>query len=331
MVLDKPAPAEESPLVLRDVPRPEIKCNQVLIRVSVCGACRTDLHTVEGELDLPRLPLIPGHQVVGTVESAGPCATAFASGDRVGVAWLGETCGHCRFCSTGRENLCGNARFTGLHFDGGYAEFVSASASYVYRIPESFNDEQAAPLLCAGIVGYRALKRSGIRPGERLGIYGFGASAHVVMQVARHWGCKIYVCSRGEVHRDLARSMGAAWVGEEDERPPIPLDAAVIFAPAGNLVLPALEALDKGGRLSLAGITMSEVPTLSYERHLFYEKNITSTTSNTRADGRELLSLATEIPIRTEVTTYPLEEANRVLLAIKDSEVRGAAVLRISE
>jgi alcohol dehydrogenase, propanol-preferring len=331
MVLERPAPAETEPLALRDMPRPEAKGCNVLVRVSVCGACRTDLHTVEGELDLPHLPLIPGHQVVGTVEAVGSCAGGLAPGDRVGLAWLGHTCGHCRFCTTGRENLCGSAKFTGLHHDGGYAEFVSASAAYVYRIPDGFGDEQAAPLLCAGIVGYRALKRSGIRPGGRLGIYGFGASAHVVMQVARHWGCKVYVCSRGAVHRDLARSMGAAWVGEEDERPPIPLDAAIIFAPAGNLVLPALEALDKGGRLSLAGITMSEIPTLSYERHLFHEKTVTSTTANTRQDGRELLALAAEIPIRTEVTTYPLEQANRVLLAIKDSEVRGAAVLRVSE
>ena len=311
------------------MPRPEAGPGHVLIRVSVCGACRTDLHTVEGEIALPRLPIVPGHQVVGSVEACGPAAAGFAPGDRVGVAWLRETCGHCRFCTSGRENLCGDARFTGLHYDGGYAEFVSAPAAYIYRIPEGFADEQAAPLLCAGIVGYRALKRSGIQPGERLGIYGFGASAHVVMQVARHWGCKVYVCSRGEVHRDLAHSMGAAWVGDEADRPPVPLAAAVIFAPAGNLVLPALEALDKGGCLSLAGITMSDIPTLSYERHLFYEKTITSTTANTREDGRELLALAAEIPIRTEVTAYPLEEANRVLLAIKRSEVRGAAVLRV--
>ncbi len=321
MVLEKPGRAESAPLALREVPRPEAGPGRILVRVSVCGACRTDLHTVEGELHLPRTPIIPGHQVVGTVEACGPGVAGFAPGDRVGVAWLHETCGRCRFCTNGRENLCPDARFTGLHHDGGYAEYLTAAADYVYRIPEGFADEQAAPLLCAGIVGYRSLKRSGIRPGGRLGIYGFGASAHVVMQVAQHWGCEVYVCSRGEVHRDLARRLGAAWVGEEADPPPAPLDAAVIFAPAGNLVLPALEALDKGGTLSLAGITLSDIPSLSYERHLFYEKTITSTTANTRQDGRELLDLAARIPIRTEVTVFPLEEANRG--AAGDQELRG--------
>jgi alcohol dehydrogenase, propanol-preferring len=329
MIFFKPAPAETAPLALREVPRPEAGPGRVLIRVSVCGACHTDLHAVEGDLALPRLPLIPGHQVVGTVEACGPGVTAFAPGDRVGVAWLHETCGHCRFCTTGRENLCGDAHFTGLHYDGGFAEYLTAPADFIYRMPEAFPDEQAAPLLCAGIVGYRSLVRSGIRPGGRLGIYGFGASAHVIMQVARYWGCEVYVCSRGEVHRDLARSLGAAWVGGEADRPPVPLDSAVIFAPAGNLVLPALEALDKGGTLSLAGIHMSDIPVMNYERHLFNEKTVTSTTANTRQDGRELLDLAARIPIRSEVTVYPLEEANRALVAIKRSEVRGAAVIRV--
>jgi alcohol dehydrogenase, propanol-preferring len=331
MIFSTPSPAETAPLALREVPRPEAGPGRVLIRVSVCGACHTDLHTVEGDLALPRLPLIPGHQVVGTVEACGSGVTAFAPGDRVGVAWLHETCGHCRFCTTGRENLCGDARFTGLHTDGGFAEYLTAPADYIYRMPEAFPDEQAAPLLCAGIVGYRSLVRSGIRPGGRLGIYGFGASAHVIMQVARFWGCEVYVCSRGEVHRDLARALGAAWVGGEADRPPVPLDSAVIFAPAGNLVLPALEALDKGGTLSLAGIHMSDVPTMNYARHLFNEKTVTSTTANTRQDGRELLDLAARIPIRSEVTVYPLEEANRALVAIKRSEVRGAAVIRVRE
>jgi alcohol dehydrogenase, propanol-preferring len=330
MVLDHPAPAESKPLALRDVPKPSPGAGQVLVRVSVCGACHTDLHTVEGELELPRLPVIPGHQVIGTVEACGPGVVDYRPGDRVGVAWLHETCGRCRFCREGRENLCGEARFTGLHVDGGYAEYLTAPADFIYRLPTGFPDEQAAPLLCAGIVGYRALKRSGIQPGGRLGIYGFGASAHVVMQVARHWGCEVYVCSRGEVHRDLARRMGAAWVGEEAERPPEPLDGAVIFAPAGNLVPPALEGLGKGGTLSLAGITMSDLPAMTYAEHLFNEKTVTSTTANTRQDGHELLELATRIPIRTEVTTYPLEEANRVIEMIKRSQVRGAAVLRVS-
>jgi len=329
MVLDRPAPIEAHPLTAREVPRPEPGPDQVLLRVSVCGVCRTDLHTVEADFPLPRTPIIPGHQVVGTVEAVGPGVTEPARGDRVGVAWLHETCGGCRFCRTGRENLCPDARFTGLHADGGYAEFMTVPASFAYPVPAGFTDAQAAPLLCAGIIGYRALVRSEVRPGGRLGLYGFGASAHVAIQVARHWGCRVYVFTRDPGHQDLARRLGAAWVGAAPDAPPEPLDASVIFAPAGDLVPHALEGLDKGGTLALAGIHLTDIPSLTYEEHVFYEKTLTSVTAATRVDGRELLQLADQVPIRTEVQTFDLADANRVLERVKASQISGAAVLRI--
>lgn len=330
MVLETPGPIETSPLALRDVPTPQPAAGEIRVRVAVCGVCRTDLHTVEADFPLPRTPVIPGHQVVGTVETCGEGVTEPAVGDRVGVAWLHETCGTCRFCTTGRENLCDNARFTGLHADGGYAEYLTVPAAFAYPIPDGFPDDQAAPLLCAGIIGYRALKRSAIRPGGRLGLYGFGASAHVAIQVARHWGCKVYVLTRSGGHRDLARRLGAAWVGGATARPPEPLDASVIFAPAGDLVPPALEALDKAGTVALAGIHVSDIPSLDYDRHLFQEKVLTSVTAATRQDGLELMDLAAAIPIRTETATFHLEEANEVLAKVKRSEISGAAVLQLA-
>jgi len=330
MVLDAPAPVESEPLALRDVPAPRPAAGEVLVRVAVCGVCHTDLHTVEGDLPLRRRPVIPGHQVVGTVAARGEGVAEPAEGARVGVAWLRETCGRCRFCRQGRENLCPDARFTGLDADGGYAEHVVAPAAFVYAVPAGFADEQAAPLLCAGIIGYRALVRSGIRPGGRLGLYGFGASAHVTIQVARHWGCEVCVFSRDPAHLALARDLGAAWTGTAADRPPQPLDAAILFAPAGALVPPALEALDAGGTLALAGIHMSDIPPLAYDRHLYRERTLTSVTAATREDGRALLDLAARIPLRTETQTFPLTEANGVLGMVKRSEVRGAAVLRVA-
>jgi len=339
IILASQAPIESRPLAMADVATPTPAEGEVLIRVHVCGVCRTDLHTVEGDLALHRRPIIPGHQIVGTVEACGPGVRGIEIGRRVGAAWLHDTCGQCGSCAGGRENLCRKARFTGLDFDGGYAEFATARADYIYALPDGCPDEQAAPLLCAGIIGYRALKRSGISParpgsrksGGRLGLYGFGASAHVTIQVAKFWGCKVYVSSRGEAHRQLARDLGADWVGDEAARPPEPLDAAILFAPAGELVLPAMEALDDGGTLAVAGIHLSDIPAMNYQRHLFRERTLTSVTANTREDGRELLALAAQIPIRTQVSIFPLDQANEALLAVKQSTMRGAGVLRIGE
>jgi alcohol dehydrogenase, propanol-preferring len=330
MILKSQAPIEQRPLVAADVARPEPGDGEVLIRVRACGVCRTDLHTVEGDLPLHRSPVIPGHQVVGTVESCGRGVSGVEVGRRVGVAWLHDTCGRCGCCTTGRENLCRDARFTGLDFDGGYAEFTTARADFVYALPDAFPDEQAAPLLCSGIIGYRALRRSGVRPGGRLGIYGFGASAHVTIQVARFWGCSVYVSTRGEVHRQLARDLGAAWVGDESAQPPVRLDGAILFAPAGNLVLPAMEALEDGAALAVAGIYLSDIPAMNYEKHLFRERTLTSVTANTRQDGRELLALAAQIPIRTEVSLFPLAQANEALAMVKNSTMRGSGVLKIT-
>ncbi len=330
-VLENQAPIEQGPLVLRDVPAPEPEAGQVCVRVNVCGVCHTDLHEAEGDLELPRRPVIPGHQAVGRVDAVGEGVTDLAAGDRVGVAWLYETCGQCRFCRRGDENLCPDARFTGFHTDGGFAEYLVVPASFAYPVPKAFPDEQAAPLLCAGIIGYRALRRSRVEPGGRLGLYGFGASAHVTIQVARHWDCEVYVFTRSPEHKAHARKLGAAWVGEVPETPPERLDGSVIFAPAGKLVPPALEVLDKGGTLALAGIHMSDVPPLVYQDHLYHEKTLTSVAAATRDDGRELMHLAAEVPIRTDVETFPLEEANEALRRLKESAISGAGVLRIAE
>jgi len=329
-LLEKPQPIERAPLRAANVPKPTARLGELLIRVTACGLCHTDLHTVEGDIALPRTPIIPGHQVVGIVESLGQGVTGPAVGRRVGVAWLHQTCGKCRFCTTGRENLCPDARFTGLDADGGYAEYMTAVADFTYPIPEGFPDEQAAPLLCAGIIGFRALRQSRVQPGERLGLFGFGASAHVTIQVARHWGCPVYVFTRSPRHQALARRLGAAWVGKVPDRPPVRLDAAINFAPSGELVPPALENLAPGGTLALAGIHMTDTPPLDYQKHLYREKSLVSVTAATRQDGRDLLALAAEIPIRTEVQVFPFEEANRALEMLKRSEISGATVLRIS-
>jgi propanol-preferring alcohol dehydrogenase len=327
MILEKPAPVSTNPLREVELDCPVPGPGEILIRVKACGVCRTDLHTIEGELDLPRLPIIPGHQVVGEVASSGPGATLFNEGDRVGAAWLNETCGVCRYCRSGNENLCENARFTGLHVNGGYAQMAAVPEAFAYPLPDDFPDQQAAPLLCAGIIGYRAIKLSSIKPGQRLGLYGFGASAHVTIQVARYWGCEVYVVSRAASHLALAEELGAVWTGGSKESPPVKLDASIIFAPAGEIVPPALEALEKGGTLVNAGIYMSPIPSLDYEKHLFYEKVIRSVTANTREDGRELMSLAARIPIHTKVKPYPLSSANRALNDLKEDRMNGSGVL----
>jgi propanol-preferring alcohol dehydrogenase len=327
MILHDIAPVESSPLRCEELPDPVPGPGEVRLKVSCCAVCRTDLHVIEGELPRGRLPIIPGHQVVGTVDAVGPDCRSMREGTRVGVAWLRHTCGTCEFCRHGRENLCVSPRFTGYHEHGGYAEYALVPEDFAYIIPEEFDDVSAAPLLCAGIIGYRALERSQLQPGEKLALYGFGSSAHVVLQIALHRGCEVYVVTRGENHRELARQMGAAWVGERAEDMPVLADSAIIFAPAGELVPPALEKLQKGGTLALAGIYMSDVPAMDYEHHLFYEKNIHSVTANTRQDGRELLAEAARIPLRPHVTTCPLVDANRALQDLKADRIAGTGVL----
>ncbi len=330
MTLSAPALVETEPLRYVERPAPRPGPGEVRVRIEVCGVCRTDLHVVEGDLPVRREGVVPGHEVVGRVDVLGAGVTSLSVGDRVGVAWLHRSCGACRFCERGSENLCLSPCFTGWDVDGGYAHFAVAPAEFVHRLPESMDAVQAAPLLCAGIIGYRAYARSGVRPGGRLGLYGFGGSAHIVIQIAVHHGCEVMVFSRGGEHRDLAHELGAVWVGDSREAPPRPLDAAILFAPVGELVPPALEALDRGGVLAIAGIHLSDVPPLDYQRHLFQEREIRSVTANTRQDARALLALAESIPIRTHTREYPLSEANRALLDLKDDRVRGAAVLRVS-
>ena len=330
MVLEKQAPAEENPLQLRDVPLPAPGAGEVRVRVRACGICRTDLHTVEGDVPLPRSPLIPGHQVVGVVDALGAGVKTFREGDRVGVTWVYSTCGECAYCKKGLENLCDRARFTGYNAHGGYAEAMIVSESFAYALPAGFSDLQAAPLLCAGIVGFRSFRLSGAQPGERVGLYGFGASAHIILQVARHMGCEVYVFTRTPVHQQLAREMGAAWVGDAKDTPPAQLDAAVIFAPAGSLVLEALRVLRKGGTVSLADLTMSPIPQIDYDKLLYHERIIRSVANATRQDARDFLELAGEIPIRSEIQTFRLEEANQALQSLKASKIRGAGVLQIS-
>jgi propanol-preferring alcohol dehydrogenase len=327
MVLEFPAPISTNPLHLMELPPRLPGPGEMVVKVNFCGVCHTDLHIVEGELPLARLPLIPGHQIVGQVLELGPRTGRFQVGERVGLAWLQWACGQCHFCQTGRENLCDKAQFTGFHRDGGYAQMVVAPAGFAYRLPANFPDLAAAPLLCAGIIGYRALKLSAIKPGGRLGLYGFGGSAHIAIQVARHWNCEVFVFTRSPGHQELARELGAAWVGQAQDTPPAPQDSAVIFAPAGNLVPEALRALNKGGTLALAGIYMSQIPALDYDKHLYYEKTIRSVTASTRQDGEELLQLAAKIPIRTETQEFPLAEANRALQLLKAGKINGAAVL----
>ncbi|MEW6253441.1 MAG: zinc-dependent alcohol dehydrogenase family protein, partial [Planctomycetota bacterium] len=326
MVLDEIAPIAAAPLRQRDVPIPQPGPGEVRLRVSCCAVCRTDLHVIEGELPRAKLPITPGHQIVGTVDALGPGAQRFAPGQRVGVAWLRYTCGSCRYCRAGRENLCSAPRFTGYHADGGYAEYALVPEDFAYAIPPAFSDTDAAPLLCAGIIGYRALRRANVPPGGTLALYGFGSSAHVVLQIARHRGCQVYVVSRAAAHVELARSLGAVWADTEPTGMPIRTDSAIIFAPAGSLVPIALEHLEKGGTLALAGIYMTPVPGLDYERHLFEERDVRSVTANTRADGRELLAEAAEIPIRPHVTTYPLTDANRALQDLKSDRLSGTGV-----
>jgi propanol-preferring alcohol dehydrogenase len=327
MVLNHTGDVSGSPLQLLDCPVPVPEAGQILVKIHVCGVCRTDLHVAEGELPDIRLPLIPGHEAVGRVARLGPGVTEVNEGDRVGIAWLQGTCEHCEFCTSGRENLCAKARFTGYQVDGGYAEYAVVPARFAYPIPPVFSDDEAAPLLCAGIIGYRALRLSGIKSGQCLGLYGFGASAHIAIQIARYRGCQVYVSSLKTEHQDLARQLGAVWVGGASDMPPDRLHGSIIFAPAGELVPPALRALERGGTLALAGIHMSPIPSLDYDREVFGERVIRSVTANTRQDGLDLLREAAAIPIKPHTVRFPLEEANRALQALKAGAFQGAAVL----
>jgi len=327
MVLERIDRIETGPLRLRELPLPEPPEGYLRVQVRCCAICRTDLHVIEGELPQAKLPLVPGHQVVGVVDAVGPECRQFRLGDRVGIAWLRQTCGQCEFCRAGKENLCEAAQFTGYHADGGYAEYALVREDFAYRIPEVFSDQEAAPLLCAGIIGYRAFRRAQVPEGGRLALYGFGSSAHVVLQLAQARGCEVFVVSRGEKHRQLARRMGADWVGESAEQLPCKVQSAIIFAPAGELVLPALVGLQKGGVLALAGIYMTPIPQMEYQRHVFYERDIRSVTSNTREDGQELLAEAARIPIRPHTTVYPLADANRALQDLKADRIAGTGIL----
>jgi propanol-preferring alcohol dehydrogenase len=326
----KPAPIDDGPLTLVERPVPEPGPGEVRVKVSVCGVCRTDLHLAEGDLQPKRSSVVPGHEVVGVVDASGDGAVRFELGERVGIAWLRSTCGTCRFCLRGDENLCMEPRFTGWDDDGGYAEYAVVDERYAYSLSDVFADEQAAPLLCAGIIGYRALRRAALPSGGRLGIYGFGASAHLAAQVARFEGARVHVLTRSPDAQRLALALGAESAGGVDDPPPQPLDAALLFAPAGDLVPVALAALDRGGTLAVAGIHLSDVPSLNYARHLFQERSLRSVTSNTRRDGEEFLAIAAAIPIEVTTTPFALDDAPDALRALAHDEVKGAAVLRVA-
>ena len=325
----QPGPMKSGPLVAAECPDPRAGPGEVLVRVRACGVCRTDLHLAEGDLAPRRPGVIPGHEVVGEVVACGPRAARFSPGDRVGVAWLGGTCGYCRFCLRGEENLCLSPVFTGWDRDGGYAELITVAEDFAYRLPPGFSDEETAPLLCAGIIGYRALCRAELPIGGRLGIYGFGGSAHLAAQIALYRGARVYVMTRSAEARSLALELGATFAGGAEEQPPDPLDSAILFAPAGGLVPVALRALDRGGTLAVAGIHLSDIPPLHYDTELFQERQLRSVTANTRADGEEFFRIAAEIPLRPTTVSYPFSAADQALLDLSEDRVTGAAVLRM--
>jgi propanol-preferring alcohol dehydrogenase len=328
MVLSSPAPIDRSPLAIETRKDPTPGDGELLVRIGACGVCRTDLQICEGDLEARVLPIVPGHQIVGRVEAVGPDVRGWRAGDRAGIGWLASACGHCAQCRAERENLCENARFTGWDRDGGYATHAVVRADFAFALPESLSDIDAAPLLCGGVIGYRSLKRSRIQPGGTLGLYGFGASALLAIQVARHWGCRVFVCTRSEAERERARALGAAWVGGYDDTPPAPLDAAVTFAPSGDVVVAALRATGPGGTVAINAIHLDRIPQFSYDL-LWLERNLVSVANYTRDDARELLALAAAIPVRTQVDAFPLAEANVALARLRRGEIRGAAVLQV--
>ncbi len=333
LVLDKPAPASDRPLTLREVDDPRPAAGEVLVEVSTCGVCRTDLHIVEGDLTPPSYPVIPGHEVVGRVTGVGKSVTTVKEGDRVGVAWVGRFDGTCEYCVSGRENLCEHPTFTGFDRPGGYAEKITAAAAYVHPIPDALGDDaHVAPLLCAGIIGYRSLKRSGIVPGNRVALIGFGGAAHIAIQIALAWGCEVFAISPGEDSLERARKMGAVWAGKPGTPLPEQVEHAVYFAPVGSEIRNTLAGLKRGGTLSMAGIHLDRFPELDYEKHLFQEKTVQSTTANTRTDARELLTLSARLGVTTDVQEFPMDEANDALAGLKEGKLTAqAAVLRIRD
>lgn len=328
MRLARTGAAEERLLAAAELPEPQPAAGQVLIDVEACGVCRTDLHIVEGEVRAP-LPVVPGHQAAGRIAAVGPGVTGLAAGDSVGVGWMASTCGACDFCATGRDNLCYRARFTGRDIDGGYAERTVADARFVYRLPEGLSAHAAAPLLCAGIIGYRSLRLAEMRRGARLGLVGFGASAHLAIQVALHEGCDVYAFTREDHHQRLARELGAVWAGQAQDDPGVRLDCAVIFAPAGELVPQTLAHMERGGIVAINAIHMSDIPAMAYDL-LYWERAVRSVANYTRRDAEEFLALAARIPVRAEVERFPLAAANEALLRVKRGAVHGAAVLEIA-
>lgn len=326
--LNQPGPIESGPLHLEDHPVPEVGAGEVLLRVRACGVCRTDLHIAEGEISPPELPRTPGHQVVGEVVQLGEGVEGLPVGARVGVPWLGWACGSCEACRRGEENLCRRARFTGFHDDGGFAEFMTTKADFALSLPQGLPDEVAAPLLCAGIIGYRSLRRAEVDPGETIALIGFGASAHLVLPVARFWGCKVYVFTRSENHRALARRIGADWVGGLGDQAPGSVDRAVLFAPSGSLVPPSLALLRPGGTLAINAVHLSPIPRLDY-RLIYEERSIRSVANATRQDGKEFLALAAELGLRPTIASYPLADAGQALADLKHSRVDAAAVLEV--
>jgi propanol-preferring alcohol dehydrogenase len=328
-ILDEPRPAAEGPLEVRVRELGDLADVDVEIEVTACAVCRTDLQLCEGDLAAHRLPLVPGHQVVGRVGAVGSRVEGVAIGDRVGVAWLAWACGVCRFCTTGRENLCERAEFTGWDRDGGYADRMRADHRFVTRLPERFADLDAAPLLCGGVIGYRALKVAGVEPAMRVGLFGFGASATIVIQVAVHWGCEVFVVTRSAAEQERARRLGAVWTGGYDDRPPAPLDAAITFAPVGDVVVDALRSIDRGGTVAINAIHLDHIPEFDYDL-LWHERTVRSVANVTRADIAGLLALAAEIPIVTETQEYALADANRALVDLRHGRISGAAVLDCS-
>ncbi len=326
MVLEKPGPIREAPLHERTRDDALPGRGEIAIDVTACAVCRTDLQLCEGDLPARKSPIVPGHQIVGRVSAVGEGVTAFRVGDRACVGWLAGACGVCPQCKRGRENLCEKARFTGWDRDGGYATRAIVRADFALRTPESFSDTDAAPLLCGGVIGYRSLKRSRIEPGGKLGLYGFGASATLTIQVARHWGCRVFVCTRSESEQKGAKELGAEWAGSYDELPPVPLDSAITFAPAGDVVIAALRALDRGGTVAINAIHLDRIPQFSYDL-LWWERNLVSVANYTRQDAQEFLDLAAKIPVRATYETHPLADANVALQRLREGKVSGAAVL----
>jgi alcohol dehydrogenase, propanol-preferring len=329
MALHNIAPIESSPLQATELPDPVAGPGGIRVKVKCCAVCRTDLHVIEGDLKPPAMPRVPGHQIVGVIDQLGVGCRKLKVGMRVGIAWLRHACGRCKFCLSGRENLCPDSKYTGYDANGGYAPYATVDENFAYQLPDQFDDVTCSPLLCAGIIGYRSLVRSGLAPGGTLAIFGFGSSAHIISQVALRWGCTLFVVSRNELHQNLARQLGAAWAGSDFRQMPGKADAAIVFAPSGKIIPDALQSLDRGAAAAIAGIHMSAIPALDYDRDLFNERDLRSVTSNTRQDGRSLLEEAAAAGVKPQIKTYPLREANKALQDMKADRIAGTGVLLI--